>query len=153
MVEKRKKYSIFDFLKNLTIDKVPWSKYSEYEQKDFSGFMAQLWLSMNYDLIEFVNSLQPYLSQLDKENFYKLYYNILPQENIYISFVKGKKTEKIDPALILLLSSYFEISKDQAEEYVMLFNKTDEGKESLKVILQRYGKTDKEIKKLTTIKV
>jgi len=153
MVEKRKKYSIIDFLKNLTIDKVPWSKYSEYEQKDFSGFMAQLWLSMNYDLIEFVNSLQPYLSQLDKENFYKLYYNILPQENIYISFVKGKKTEKIDPALILLLSSYFEISKDQAEEYVMLFNKTDEGKESLKVILQRYGKTDKEIKKLTTIKV
>lgn len=152
MAEKRERYSIIDFIKNITINKVPWTEYSEVNQKDFSGFMIQKWMSMNYDLIEFINSLQKYLPLLDKEYFYKLYFNILPKENIYIKYVKGNKSEKLNPELISYLSKYFEIGNDQAEEYAVLFLSSKNGTEELKSIIQKYGKTDKEIKKIITVK-
>lgn len=151
ITEKRKKFSIIDFIKNLTSKKVKWESYSELEKKDFQPFMLNKWLSMNYDLVEFINSIQKYISTLDKAEFYKLYFNILPKEPIYIQYIKGKSQDKYNPNLIELLSKYFECSKEEIEDYLKIYFKTDAGIEEIKNIVAKYGKSEKEINKMIAV--
>ena len=49
--------SIFDHMSNLTDKKKPWHSISEADQKSFTPFIINRWLSMNMDFIEVINEL------------------------------------------------------------------------------------------------
>ena len=75
MSEEKKGASIFDFIDGLTSKKKEWSKWSETDQKRFSPFIINRWLSMRMELTELVNELQTYtIGQLRPEETYKLYH-------------------------------------------------------------------------------
>lgn len=147
---KEKSISIIDFIKNISINKIPWASYSENDIKLFSPFMLSKWVSMNYNTIEFVNEIQKYLVILDKHLFYNLYLYTFPKSNINIQYIKSKSEKKYNKELISLISMYYQISNSEAEDYINIFFKTESSLDELVTIIRKYGKTDKEIKKLLT---
>ena len=50
--------TIFDHLANITHKKVPWEKLSDLDQKSFSPYLINRWLSMNMGLIEIIDFTQ-----------------------------------------------------------------------------------------------
>jgi len=140
-----KKRSIIDFVKDLTERKTPWEKLSDMDQKAFTPYIINLWLSMNPDLIEFVNELQQYtIGQLSPKQVYKLYLGLLPKMKLpYSKYIKGKKSDKYNKQLLELVANHFYISQTVAEDYIDLIPK-----ERMVEIITMYGKNSKEIKKL-----
>ena len=101
--------TIFDFIKNLTIEKVPWDSYTESEKKEFNIYMINRWLSMDpdYNLIEIINELQHLtIGLLEPKEVYKLYYYLLPKQQYWLKFIKGKKESKYNPELIEYCKKY-----------------------------------------------
>ena len=72
--------TIFDHLANITWKKKPWSELTELDQKSFSPYLINRWLSMNPDLIEIVDMFQQYtIGPLNKKHVYQLYFDVLPK--------------------------------------------------------------------------
>jgi hypothetical protein len=143
-----KKRSPLDFVKDLTEKKTPWESLPEQDKKEFSPFMINLWLSMNPDLVDFVNELQRYtmgeVHRLTQKQVYKLYLDMLPKMKLpFCKFVKSTNKQKYNKDLLKLLSEHFYINTRVAEEYIDIIP-TDRMKE----IIRMYGKTESEIKKL-----
>ena len=66
----------------------------------------------------------------------------MPKRKTYLKYLTGNKY-KIDDRVIECLIKYFEVSKKQSLEYYRLMSKKD-----LKLLLKKFGKTDKEIKEM-----
>ena len=80
--------SIFDHMSNLTDKKKPWNSISEADQKSFTPFIINRWLSMNMDFIEVINELQRYtIGQISPAETYKLYYEFLPKQRQFQFYV------------------------------------------------------------------
>ena len=133
--------TIFDFFKQVTTDKKPWSSFTEDEQKAFNPYMLHKIVSMTEAYIEVANIGQS-LPYTDKEKIYKFYCELLPKKSIYSKYVKGTKT-KSNEDLLEHISKFYECSFREAEEYIQILKKED-----MYDILNRYGIEDKEIKKL-----
>jgi len=141
--------TIFDHLANITWKKKDWNSMSELDQKAFSPYLINRWLSMNPDLIEVVDMFQQYtIGPLNKKHVYQLYYDILPKQKMFARYIKGKKLAKYDKELVKLITSHYEVNSQEAEEYINLFKRTNGGINHLQELLKMYGKTEKEIKKL-----
>jgi len=140
--------SLFDHLSNLKGKKTPWAKLSESDRKSFSSYMVNRFLSMNTDYIDLVNQLQKYtIGFLDNQTVYQLYCDILPVDRSFSKYIKGSKEDKYEPELVELVKRNYLSSKDEAEEYIDLLIQTNHKDELIK-ILKKFGKSDKEIKKL-----
>ena len=136
--------TLFDHLANITWKKKPWSELSESDQKSFTPYLINRWLSMNPDYIEIVDMFQQYtIGPLNKKHVYQLYFDILPKANVRAKYIKGKKHDKYNKDLVKFIADHFEVRKDEAEEYIGLL-----GKDNLISILKKYGKSEKEIKGL-----
>ena len=136
--------TIFDWINQLLVTKKPWSDFTEDEQKKFSPFIINRWLSMDKEFIEIVNYFQKYaIGTLEPREVYKWYCDVLPKGKRFNKYIKGKKLKKYDEWLIKLLCKHFECSKLQTQEYLGLISK-----EELKEILEKYGLDKKKIKRL-----
>ena len=133
--------TIFDFFKQVTTDKKPWSSFTEDEQKAFNPYMLHKIVSMTEAYIEVANLGQS-LPYTDKEKIYKFYCELLPKKSLYSKYIKGTKT-KSNEDLLGYISKFYECSFREAEEYIQLLKKED-----MYDILNRYGIEDKDIKKL-----
>ena len=133
--------TIFDFFKQVTTDKKPWSSFTEDEQKAFNPYMLHKIVSMTEAYIEVAHIGQS-LPYTDKEKIYKFYCELLPKKSVYSKYVKGTKT-KSNEDLLGYISKFYECSFREAEEYIQILKKED-----MYNILNRYGIEDKEIKKL-----
>ncbi len=143
----KKAATIFDHLANITFKKKDWNELSELDQKSFSPYLINRWLSMDIDFIEIVDMFQQYtIGPLDKKHVYQLYCDILPKMKIYNKYIKGKKGTEYNNELLDLLTTHYQISKRDAKEYIDFWK--ENSIEDLIVLLKDYGKTDKEIKKL-----
>ena len=135
--------TIFDWINQMLVTKKHWDEFTEEEQKKFSPFIINRWLSMDKDFIEFVNVFQKYaIGTLEPREVYKWYCYILPKGKRFNKYIKGKKDKKYDPELIDIISNHFECSKLQVIEYLELMDKQE-----LKCILEMYGVDKKQIKK------
>jgi hypothetical protein len=116
--------TIFDFINGVTGKKKAWSEWSSEEQKKFSPFIVNRWLSMRMELTDLVNELQCYtIGQLKPRDTYRLYHELLPNGKSFAKYIKGKKADKYDDKLIKQLSDHFQVSKSEATEYnLMLMN-------------------------------
>jgi len=150
MSEIKKPMSLFDHLSNITDKKVSWDTLTEVDQKSFSPFMINRFLSMNMDFIELVNDFQKYsVGTLSSREVYKVYSEVLPKKKQFNKYIKGKKEEKYNSELVELLSKHLLISIREVLEYLDLSHETS--LDTIKEILKKYGKTEKEITKLLKV--
>jgi hypothetical protein len=146
-MSEHKARNIFEHISGITDKKTPWDVLSDSDKKSFTPYIINRWLSMNMDFIEIVNELQRYtIGQISPEETYKLYYDILPKQKQFNKYIKGKKADKYNPALVELLSMHFLVSEKEAMEYIDMYQETSLN--TLKEIIKKYGKTDKEVDKL-----
>ena len=136
--------TIIDWMNQLLVHKKPWDEFTEYEQKRFSPFIINRWLSMDKEFIEIVNYFQKYsIGTLESREVYEWYRNILPKGKRFNKYIKSKMNKKYDDYLINTLCNYFECSKLQVVEYIKLISKED-----LVSILEKYGTNPKQIKNI-----
>ena len=136
--------TIIDWMNQLLIHKKSWDSFEESEQKKFSPFIINRWLSMDKDFLEIVNYFQKYsIGTLEPREVYKWYCDMLPKGKRFNKYIKGKRDKKYDVELINILLNYFKCSKLQVQEYLELIDK-----EELKSILEMYGLDKKKIKRL-----
>ena len=136
--------TIFDWVNNILVHKKHWDDFSESDQKKFSPFIINRWLSMDKDFIEIVNYFQKYsIGTLEPREVYKWYCNMLPKGKRFNKYIKGKKDKKHESWLMDLLTEYFGESKNHVKEYLELISK-----EELVSILQKYGTDPKQIKNI-----
>ena len=137
--------TIFNWINEILVSKKHWNDFTEDEQKKFSPFIINRWLSMDKDFIEIVNFFQKYsIGTLEPREVYKWYCDMLPKGKRFNKYIKGKKDKKYDTEMIMILQNYFECSKLQIKEYLELISK-----EELKEILEKYGLDKKKIKRIT----
>tara|TARA_R110000822_G_C15134194_1_gene475446 strand:+ start:337 stop:774 length:438 start_codon:yes stop_codon:yes gene_type:complete len=139
--------TIFSILADVTSKKTNPNSYTEGDWKAYNSYMLNKWLSMNPNVTEIINFIQKYYS-LDKTIHYKLLSDILPKQKLFSKYIKGKKMDKYNPELVTIVSKHYEISKREAKLYIDLFRDTTDGTNSLTGVLELYGNTQKEIKKL-----
>ena len=136
--------TIIDWMNQLLVHKKSWDSFEESEQKKFSPFIINRWLSMDKEFIEIVNYFQKYaIGTLNSREVYKWYCDILPKGKRFNKYIKGKQDKKHDKELVNIISNHFECNKLQTQEYIELINK-----EELKNILEMYGLDKKKIKRL-----
>jgi hypothetical protein len=136
--------TIFDWINQILVQKKHWNDFTEDDQKKFSPFIINRWLSMDVDFIEIVNYFQKYsIGQLKSKEVYKWYCDVLPKGKRFNKYIKGKKDKKYDKELVDVLIKHFECSKSEIKDYMELINSLE-----LKQILEMYGKDKKTIKRL-----
>lgn len=114
----------------------------EEDMKTWSNFMICRFLSMDPNIIEYVNEIQRY-SKLEPRLFYQLCIAITPRGRAFYPYIKKTGGDDYPDEVLTLLARHFEESKTNVEEYANLMTK-----EQLIRILKLYGKDDKEIEKL-----
>jgi len=136
--------TIFDWVNQILVHKKHWNDFTVDEQKKFSPFIINRWLSMEPEFIEIVNYFQKLaIGTLEPREVYKWYCEILPKGKRFNKYIKGKKDKKYDPELLSLLTHHFECSKVEVKQHLKLIDKLE-----LKEILEMYGKDEKTIKRL-----
>jgi len=144
MAEEKKSATIFDFIDGLTHKKKEWSKWSESDQKKFSVFIVNRWLSMRMEFTELVNEFQTYtIGLLRPQETYRLYHEFLPASKGFAKYIKGKSEDKYEKDLVAQFAEHYQVSKSEAADYIDLMNK-----EQCDRILTMYGYSDGEKKKL-----
>ena len=144
MAEEKKGATIFDLIGGLTDKKREWKKWSETDQKKFSPFIVNRWLSMRMELTELVNELQTYtIGLLRPQETYRLYHELLPTNKSFAKYIKGKFEDKFDKDLIAQLAEHYQVSKSEAGDYADLLDKV-----ALDRIITMYGYSDAEKKKM-----
>ena len=126
--------TIIDWINQVLVYKKPWNEFTEDEQKKFSPFIINRWLSMDKDFIEIVNVFQKYaIGTLEPREVYKWYCDILPKGKRFNKYVKAKN-KKYDKKMIDIISNHFEVSKKETKDYIDLLNKKE-----IKEIYKMYG--------------
>ncbi len=144
MADEKKGATIFDFIGGVTDKKKSWDKWSETDQKRFSPFIVNRWLSMRMELTELVNEFQTYtIGLLRPQETYKLYYELLPNNKAFAKYIKGKSEDKFDKELVTQIAEHYQVSKSEAADYVELMDKT-----SCERILTMYGYSEGDKKKM-----
>ena len=136
--------TIFDWVNQILVHKKDWNDFTVDEQKKFSPFIINRWLSMEPEFIEIVNYFQKLaIGVLEPREVYKWYCEILPKGKRFNKYIKGKKDKKYDSELLSLLTHHFECSKVEVKQHLKLIDKIE-----LQEILQKYGNDKKTIKRL-----
>ena len=136
--------TIFDWINQMLVTKKHWDEFTEDEQKKFSPFIINRWLSMDKDFLEIVNFFQKYsIGTLEPREVYKWYCDMLPRGKRFNKYIKGKKDKKYNTELIDIMVMHFECSKSQVKDYLDLI-----AKDELIEILEKYGMNEKTIKRL-----
>ena len=136
--------TIIEWMNQLLVHKKHWNEFTEDEQKKFSPFIINRWLSMDKEFIEIVNYFQKYaIGTLEPREVYKWYCDILPRGKRFNKYIKGKKDKKYNTELIDIMVQHFECSKSQVKDYLDLIHKDE-----LMEILEKYGMNKKTIKRL-----
>jgi hypothetical protein len=132
---------IFEWLKQITGDKKPWSSFTEEDHKQFAPYMIHRYISMYEPYIEVANYAQ-LLPQNDKEKIYKFYCDMIPKSNVWLKYVKGSR-KKPNETLLHYVANFYTVSLGEAEDYLYLLKR-----EGVEDILEKSGVDDKERKKL-----
>lgn len=136
--------TIFNWINEILVSKKHWNDFTKDEQKKFSPFIINRWLSMDKEFLEIVNYFQKYsIGTLEPREVYKWYCDMLPRGKRFNKYIKGKKDKKYNTELLDIMVMHFECSKLQIQDYLDLIHKDE-----LIEILGKYGMNEKTIKRL-----
>ena len=135
--QQNKSFTIFDWLKEITYTKSPFSKFSNEEWESFNPYMISRFLSMSKDYIELVNYVQniPYT---EKEKYYKIYCELIPKKQFFQKYIKSTKKSP-SKGIVEQISKYYECSLGEAEEYTYIL-----GNKGIQEILSKLGYESKQ---------
>ena len=144
-----KRLGLFDHLSAVKEKQDPkyFSKITDDDKKTWNNWMILLALSNNPDYLPVANWAQRMIG-LPDEHMYSVLIELIPKQRTFDKFIKGKNDGKYDEDVIVLIAKHFETSQGEAIGYLDIFTSRDDGKEYLIGILDKYGYTEKEIKKL-----
>lgn len=139
--QQNKPFTIFDWVKEVTYNKTSWEMFDENQISTLNIYMLNRILSMNPYYLEIVNYIQtiPYTS---KENYYKIYSDLLPKKTIYNKYIKST-VSKPHNELIEYMKKYFELGSREIELYIQALEPNE-----IQNILTQMGVEDEQIKKL-----
>jgi hypothetical protein len=141
--------SLFDHINEIYAGQRPnyFDLLTEADKKTYSIYMVNRFLSMNPEQALAVNILQKY-STISPETHYKFCINVIPRRKQFNKYIKATTTEKYEPWVIERIAVHFEISKEEAKDYLEIFYSSELNKLELRKLLQMYGIDDKELKKV-----
>ncbi len=142
--------TIFDHMNFISDKKIKWDTLSDIDRKSFSSYMINRFLSMNYDLIEVVAEFQKYtVGLLEPREVYNLYSDLLPKAKLpFCKYVKSKKSASYKDELVSYIQKHFSVSYNESVQYLDIYFMDENKLNDLINLLQKYGKTEKEIKNL-----
>ncbi len=140
-----KSRGLFDHINHLREVQNPnyFDTLTDEDKKSWSNYMVCRFLSMQPEIIDWVNDIQLYQSVLEPREFYRLCIAIVPRGRAFFPYVKGKSDGKWDKEVVETIRRHFQESTQNAMEYLELLP-VDE----VRQILTDYGKSEKEIDKL-----
>lgn len=144
-----KKRSLFDHVKHIRQVQDPnyYKELSPDEKKSFNHFMILRALSMDADIVEDMAMLYQYFDKIPSPQFYQLLIALVPKSNRYYPWVKSKKL-KHKKDLLGYVAKRFQVSTFQANEYVNILLRTENGQSELVDIVKAFGLDDKQIEEL-----
>ena len=104
-------------------------------------------LGMDQMIIEEIAFVSKYFDILPEKQLYKVLCDFVPHGRRFCKWIKPNKV-KFNKELIQLVANKFEVSKDDAYIYCVLFFRTESGINNLIEICKQYGKSEKEIEGL-----
>jgi hypothetical protein len=142
--------SLFDHVKAVTNEQNPkyWDTLEEADKKSWSNYMILRFLSMKYEWVETIATIQPYLQEVPPKAMYLALIDILPKGRHFMKYMKAKGADKYEGWLVELVANHYEVSKLEAEDYLKILYSTRTGKERIKELAEDYGTDPKIIKKL-----
>ena len=140
-----KRKSLFDHINQIKKTQNPkyWDTLSKEDKKTWSNYMVHKFLSMNMNLVDIINELQKY--NLEPKDLYKLYTNLLPKDNRFYKYVKGRNEMQHPQWLINLIATHMKNSKKEAYDAVEMYMLTEGGMLELGEICRKYGVEPKKI--------
>jgi hypothetical protein len=142
-----KSKTLFDHINEIRSGKNPkyFETLSESDKKSWSNYMVCRFLSMQPELVEYLNDLQRYSGILQPKDYYKVLIEIVPNGRAFYPYIKSK-SEKYNSDLLKLLSLHFQDSERNILEYLSLLTKDDVVK-----IVSKYGYNEKQIKDMLEV--
>jgi hypothetical protein len=125
-----------------------FDELSDVDKKTFTPYVISMGISMNPNFLPIVNEANKYWGQLGPREIYLFYSQLLPNGRQFNKWIKGKKDESYESWLVNLVAKHYEVSTYEAKDYLAIFYKTDEGKTSLRTLLENYGIEPKKLKKV-----
>jgi hypothetical protein len=149
MIEKKPK-GLFDHIKAITNEQDPkyFDKLEPEDKKSWSNYMVLRFLSMKYEWVETIATVQPYLQEVPPKAMYLALIDLLPKGRHFMKYMKPKGANKYENWLVELVAKHYQSSKLEAEDYLNILYSTRTGKERIKQLSEDYGTDPKIIKKL-----
>jgi hypothetical protein len=144
-----KKRSLFDHVKHIRQVQAPnyYLSLSSEEKKTFNHFMIVRALSMDESIVEDMAQLYQVFDKIPSPQFYQLLIALVPKSNRFYPWIKSKKM-KHRKDLLKYVSQRFKVSTHQANEYVNILLRSDEGQAELIDICKSFGIDDKQVEDL-----
>lgn len=120
-----KKANVFDIVKRIMTTKDNWEDIPEDERSTWNSWMVNKILSMNPDYCEVVNIIQKNTWTLKPEYLYKVYVDIIPQGYVFSKYIKNNNKKEYSLEQVNAVSTYFNISKSDAKEYIDMLPKEE----------------------------
>ena len=136
--------TLFDHLSGLKENKTKWESLSDVDKKSFSVYLANRYLSMNFEFIDLVNEVQRFTNgQLGARDVYKVYYDFLPKKKTFDKYIKKSGGNVVSEEIISYICKYFEVSSREADDYLEILSEDD-----VRSIIKKYGVKDSQIDKM-----
>lgn len=147
--EGPKRRSLFDHVKHIRQVQDPnyYVNMSEDDRKSFNHFMIVRALSMDEEILETMAQLYQIFDKIPSAQFYQLLIALVPKSMRFYPWVKSKKM-KHNKDLLSLVAKRFQVAKYQANEYVNILLRSEDGQAELVNICKAFGLEDKEVEKL-----
>lgn len=144
-----KKRSLFDHVKHIRQVQDPdyYLSLSPEEKKTFNHFMIVRALSMDESIVEDMAQLYQVFDKIPSPQFYQLLIALVPKSTRFYPWIKSKKM-KHKKDLLRYVSQRFKVSTHQANEYVNILLRSDEGQAELIDICKSFGLDDKQVEDL-----
>lgn len=144
-----KKKSLFDHVKQIRQVQDPdyYNDLSAEDKKSFNHFMILRALSMDEAIVEDMAALYQYFDKIPSPQFYQLLIALVPKSNRFYPWVKSKKM-KHKKELLGYVAKRFQVSTFQANEYVNILLRTEDGQAELVNIVKSFGLDDKQIEEI-----
>lgn len=141
-----KRRTLFDHVKHIRQVQDPdyYKNLSDDDRKTFTHFMILRALSMDEAIVEDMAELYKILDKVPSAQFYQLLIALVPKSLKFYPWVKASVL-KHNKKLLEYVGKRFQVSKYQANDYVNLLLRTENGQAELVNILKAFGLEDKEI--------
>lgn len=124
-----------------------YNNLSEDDRKSFNHFMIVRALAMDDNMVEDMAQLYQIFDKIPSPQFYQLLIALVPRTDRFFPWIKSK-VMKHNKELLSLVAKRFQVSKHNANEYINLLLRTEQGQAELVSICKAFGLEDKEVEEL-----